>query len=244
MHPSLASTAHRPWPLPAGPWLMAQSWHDLLFAHWPISPETLRPLVPSQLDLDRFDQQCWIGVIPFWMSGVRPRAIPAIPGLSSFPELNVRTYVTRCGRPGVYFFSLDAASLPAVRTARAIYRLPYFFADMRVKDTGPEIAYRCSRRKAEAEFRACYAPRDVVELRKPGTIEHWLTERYCLYTVHDQTVYQGDVHHVPWPLQNASAEIEVNSMARAAGISLPDTRPLLHFAKRLDVVVWPLRRAG
>jgi uncharacterized protein len=223
---------------------MAQSWHDLLFAHWPISPEKLRPLVPSQLDLDRFDQQCWIGVIPFWMSGVRPRGVPAIPGLSSFPELNVRTYVTRSGQPGVYFFSLDAASLPAVRTARAIYHLPYFLADMQVKGTGVEIAYSSARRNAEAEFRACYAPVDAVELRKPETIEHWLTERYCLYTVHGQSAYQGEIHHVPWPLQNASAEINVNSMARAAGITLPDTHPLLHFAKRLDVVVWPLRRAG
>lgn len=223
---------------------MAQSWHDLLFAHWPISPETLRPLVPLQLELDRFDQQCWIGVIPFWMSGVRAHGIPAIPGLSSFAELNVRTYVTRSGRPGVYFFSLDAASLPAVRTARAIYHLPYFLADMQVKGNGQEIAYISSRRNAEAEFRARYAPAASVECRKPGTIEHWLTERYCLYTVHHQTVYQGEIHHVPWPLQNASAEINVNSMARAAGISLPDTRPLLHFAKRLDVVVWPLRRAG
>lgn len=243
MHPSLASTAHRPWPLPVGPWVMAQSWHDLLFAHWPISPETLRPLVPLQLELDRFDQQCWIGVIPFWMSGVRARGTPAIPGLSSFPELNVRTYVTRSGRPGVYFFSLDAASLPAVRTARAIYHLPYFLADMKVKDRGHGIDYSSSRRNAEAEFRARYAPVSSVESRRPGSIENWLTERYCLYTVHEQSVYQGEIHHVPWPLQNADADIKVNSMARAAGISLPETKPLLHFSKRLDVVVWPLRRA-
>src|SRR6266404_1437981 len=117
----LDRTAHRPWPLPSGPWVMAQSWHDLLFAHWPIAPEDMRPLIPAQLELDTFDGQCWVGVVPFWMSGVRARGFPAVPGMSCFPELNVRTYVVCGGKPGVYFFSLDAANRLAVRTARFLY---------------------------------------------------------------------------------------------------------------------------
>src|SRR4029434_453282 len=128
---ALRSTSHRPWPLPRGPWIMAQTWHDLLFAHWPIPPEIMRALVPPQLTLDLFDGQCWLGIVPFWMSGVRGRGLPAIPGLSRFPELNVRTYVTLGKKPGVYFFSLDAANIPAVCAARTFYHLPYFYASMK-----------------------------------------------------------------------------------------------------------------
>ena len=125
---------------------MAQSWHDLLFAHWPIAPEALRPLIPPQLELQTFDKQCWVGVVPFRMSGVRARWLPAIAGTSCFPELNVRTYVVRGGKPGVYFFSLDAANRLAVKTARLLYHLPYFHADMQSDDTGEEIVYRSKRR--------------------------------------------------------------------------------------------------
>ena len=222
---------------------MAQSWHDLLFAHWPIAPEGLRPLIPSQLALETFDGRCWVGVVPFWMSGVRARGVPAIPGASRFPELNVRTYVAYGGKPGVYFFSLEAASRLAVQTARAVYHLPYFYANMKAESAGEEIVHRSLRHDAAAEFRGRYRPVAPVELRKPGTLEHWLSERYCLYTAHKSEVYRGEIHHVPWPLQDASAHISVNSLASAAGIVLPDANPVLHFAKRLDVLVWPLRRA-
>ncbi|HWX91097.1 MAG TPA: DUF2071 domain-containing protein [Terriglobales bacterium] len=221
---------------------MAQTWHDLLFAHWPIPIELMRPLVPPQLELDTFDRQAWVGVVPFWMSGVRTRGLPAIPGLSRFPELNVRTYVTYGGKPGVYFFSLDAANLPAVCTARALYHLPYFRARMKADGAGEKVVYSSSRRRANAEFRGRYAPCAPLQLRQPGTIELWLTERYCLYTVHQGDVYRGEIHHLRWPLQDAGAEIEINSMAGAANIMLPDTPPLLHFARRLDVLIWPLRR--
>jgi uncharacterized protein YqjF (DUF2071 family) len=178
------------------------------------------------------------------MSGVRARGLPAIPGLCRFPELNVRTYVTFADKPGVYFFSLDAANLPAVRAARAFYHLPYFLADMTAEVAGEEINYSSSRRKGKAEFRGLYRPIAPVRLRERGTIEHWLSERYCLYTVHQGSVHRGEIHHRPWPLQDASAEIMTNSTAMAAGVVLPDMRPLLHFARRLDVMIWPLRRVG
>jgi uncharacterized protein YqjF (DUF2071 family) len=223
---------------------MAQSWHDLLFAHWPIAPEAMRPLIPPQLELDTFDQQCWVGVVPFWMSGVRARGLPAIAGTSCFPELNVRTYVVCEGKPGVYFFSLDAANRLAVRSARLLFHLPYFHAEMRSEDTGEEISYRSRRKNGDAEFQGRYHPVNSVALRDKGTLEHWLTERYCLYAAVRRKVYRGEIHHLPWPLQDASAEITVNTMAAAAGITLPDTKPLLHFAKRLDVLIWLLRRVN
>ena len=170
--------------------------------------------------------------------------MPAIPVLSRFPELNVRTYVNYGNKPGVYFFSLDAGSHLAVRGARAFYHLPYFYAEMKADDVGNEIEYRSSRRGAHAEFRGRYGPSTPRKLRSPGTLEHWLTERYCLYTVHHGNLYRGEVHHARWPLQDASAEIQTNTMANAAGIRLPDTKPLLHFSKRQDVLVWPLEKVS
>jgi uncharacterized protein len=223
---------------------MKQTWHDLLFAHWPLPPSAIRPLVPSQLTLDTFDGQCWVAVTPFRLSGIRSRGLPPLPGLSRFPELNVRTYVTLGGKGGVYFFSLDAANLPAVWAARAFFHLPYFHAVMKSEERGGVIHYYSRRHRAAAELRAHYAPRAGVQLRKPGSLEHWLTERYCLYTTHKNQVYRAEIHHLPWPLQDAEAEFETNTVAAAAGIVLPEIAPLLSFARRLEVLIWPLQRAS
>ena len=240
MHPLLQHTAHRPWPLPRGPWIMAQTWHDLLFAHWPLPPQVLRPLVPEQLPLDTYDGQCLLAVAPFHMSNVRPRGLPPLPGFSRLPELNVRTYVKLQDKPGVYFFSLDAGALSAVFAARSFYRLPYYYAHMKVQSSGEEIRYHSVRRvPANAEFRGSYRPAAPVRLRAPGSLEHWLTERYCLYALSRRGhVLRGEIHHAPWLLQPAEAEIRSNTMARAAGLSLPDTPPLLHYAARQDTLVW------
>jgi uncharacterized protein YqjF (DUF2071 family) len=222
---------------------MKQTWHDLLFAHWPIPASVMRPLVPSQLTLDTFDGECWVGVVPFHMSGVRARRFPPLPVLSHFPELNVRTYVTHGGKPGVYFFSLDAASLPAVWAARTFYHLPYFHARMSSQQNAGTIHYSSRRDRGVAEFRGRFRPTAEVRLREKGSIEHWFTERYCLYTTHRDQVYRGEIHHTPWPLQNAEAELEINTVASAAEIPLPNIAPLLLFARRLDVLIWQLQRA-
>ena len=223
---------------------MAQTWHDLLFAHWPIDPAVLRPLVPPELTLDLFQGRCWIGVVPFRMSNIHLRYLPPIPGLSRFPELNVRTYVTLEGKAGVYFFSLDAANLLAVWAARTFYHLPYFHADMSCRSEGESITYSSSRRRETADFRGRYRPIKQVELALPGTVEYWLSERYCLYTTVGSEVFRAEVHHCPWPLQAAEAEIEINTVAQAAGLPEFDHEPLLHFSRKLEVILWPLRRVA
>ena len=230
--------AHRPWPLPTEPWLMEQCWYDLLFAHWQVPADNLRPLVARELPLDTFDGQCWVSVTPFHMSN-RAR-VRALPFTSHFRELNCRTYVNLGGKPGVFFFSLDASSRLAVWGARTFYHLPYHFADMRAEKQGDAIIY--SSRRGSAEFKADYKPVGRVELAARGTLNHWLTERYCLYTVHKANVFRGDIHHVPWPLQEAEAEIEVNTIAEAAGITLPAAPPALSFSRELKVLIWPLQR--
>jgi uncharacterized protein len=233
---------HRPFPLPNRPWIMRQTWNDLLFAHWPVKPAHVRPLVPLQLSLDLFDGSAWIAVTPFHMTDVAPRALPGMPWLSAFPELNVRTYVVHNGTPGVFFFSLDAGRLLAVWGARYGYLLPYFHAHMRVKRSGDEIAYSSRRLRATAEFQGSYGAVGPARRRQKGSVENFLTERYCLFTVAREQVYRGDIHHIPWPLQDAEADIEVNTVAEAAGVPLPQTKPLLHFAEKLDVLIWPLRK--
>lgn len=237
---------------------MAQRWHDLLFAHWPIPVESLRPLVPDILEIDTFDGQAWIGVVPFRMSGVRPRLLPAVPWLSAFPELNVRTYVrfpaAQNDRPGVYFFSLDAANPVAVAIARSTFHLPYFRARMAAQTQGEEVVYRSVRTHTGVpvgELSGVYGPTGPVYAAQPGTLDHWLTERYCLYAVspfHTQPrtgpwrLWRSEIHHGPWPLQPAHAQFEVNTVARSLGLSLGQGAPLLHFARRIDVVVWPPQR--
>jgi uncharacterized protein YqjF (DUF2071 family) len=239
-HQILEETAHRPWPLPSGPWVMTQTWNDLLFAHWPVDAAALRQRIPAAFQLDFFDGQAWLGIVPFQMTNVAPRLVPALPWVSAFPELNVRTYVRVGDKPGVFFFSLDAGSAVAVGAARTLLNLPYYTAEMAVTPAGDAIQYD-SRREAPppAEFRGSYRGIGDVRPPRPGTLEYFLTERYCLYAVnHRHIPYRLDIHHPPWPLQSADAQIGVNTMADAAGIRLPATAPLLHFAKRQDMVCW------
>ena len=239
--------SHRPWPPPSGPWFMTQSWHDLLFAHWPVDARALQEKLPAGLLLDTFDGQAWVCVVPFRMTNVAPRGVPSIPFVSAFLELNVRTYVTLHGKPGVYFFSLDASSTLAVAAARTLFHLPYFAATMSVDAQGSQFVYTSSRQTrmdGAAEFAATYRPIGSVQRPQPGSLEYFLTERYCLYTV-DRNFHAKrlEIHHPPWPLQVAEATIAVNTMADAAGIRLPSTAPLLHFVRRQDVVAWPMSDA-
>jgi uncharacterized protein YqjF (DUF2071 family) len=170
-----------------------------------------------------------------------------VPGLDGFLELNVRTYVRVSDKPGVWFFSLDAASRAAVAAARLVYRLPYYHARMRAEARADRIEYSCVRtddRAAAARFEAEYGPAGETSRAEPGSRLHWLTERYCLYATRGTDVYRAEVHHLPWPLQPGAADVRVNSMAASHGIRLPAAPPLLHFARRLDVLIWPPRRVA
>jgi uncharacterized protein len=235
----LEDVGHRPWPVPAAPWILRQSWHDLMFAHWPVARDRLRELVPSFLEIDTFDTEAWLGIVPFHLSDLSPRGVPALPWISSFNEINVRTCVVHDGIPGVYFFSLDANSAVAVAGATTLFHLPYFLADIRLEEERGRIVYSSRRKSSTAEFEAQYAPAGRVFEPVPGTLEYWLTERYCLYAQDTASkTYRVEIHHRPWQLQAAEAQIPVNSMADAAGIRLPSMVPLLHFARRQDVLTW------
>jgi uncharacterized protein YqjF (DUF2071 family) len=236
---ALSITAHRPWPLPSGPWIMYQCWERLLFAHWPVEATALRAHIPPPLAVDQYEGQAWLGITPFHLSDLRARGLPRMPGASSFPEINVRTYVRLGDKPGVFFFSLDAGSRLAVTGARAAYALPYFHAKMSIEQRGDWLHYT-SERDGRAVFEGRYRPVGDAFSAAAGSLEHFLVERYALYAVpQPNQVHRADIHHAPWLLRPAEAEITRNTMAEAAGITLPDRAPLLHYAERTDVVVWP-----
>ena len=238
-------TAHRPWPLPEGSWVQGQTWDDLLFAHWRVPEDALRSIVPAELSLDTRDGSAWLGMTPFRVNGLRVRGTPPVPLLSSFPELNVRTYVTVEGKPGIWFFSLDAGSRLAVEAARRTYFLPYFHARMSVRQRNGWREYASSRQNGGERpyvWEGRYRPAGEPSPPAPGTLEHFLTERYCLYTLDSaDELRRAEIHHPPWPLQGAEADIALNTMAPTA-LDLPAEPALLHFSARQDVVIWPPTR--
>src|SRR5579859_243164 len=227
-------TSQSPRPLPSGRWVMTQRWNDLLFAHWPIPASAVAPLIPDGLQVDTFHGSAWLGVVPFWMD-----------------RINVRAYVRdqQTGMPGVYFLSLDANNLLAVLFARTVYSLPYYWAEMRLQQRSErEFAFYSRRRGTKtpilfkARYRGLGPTRKLVESRG-GSLEYFLTERYCLFTrSRSGEPMRASVHHIPWPLEEAEAEIEQNDMAAAVGIRLPDDEPVLHYSRRLAVYVWQLER--
>ena len=243
MHAALSQQEHRPWPIPKFGWTWRQSWRDLLFMHWPVPASTLRALVPEKLELQEFEGTAWLGLVPFRMVGVMRRPWPDMPGISAFPELNVRTYVALDGKPGVWFLSLDAANRLAVWAARRFFHLPYYMADMSLVEDAHGLHYRSLRRGGELV--ATYRPTSAPYFARAGMLEHWLTERYCLYAeAPDGSIWRNDVHHHRWPLQSATANVERNTYLDLHGISVGDSPALLHFARRLDVVVWNAERAA
>lgn len=236
---SVDHTDHRPWPLPQRGWLMGQTWEDLLFAHWRVPLEDVRAHVPHELEVELHDGSAWLGIAPFRLTNLRGRGMLPLPGVGSFLELNVRTYVRAADeKPGVWFFSLDAASRLAVEAARRSYRLPYFHARMSAARRGEWIDYQCSRiDEAGRVFAGSYRPAGEVFHAEPGSLEWFLTERYCLYTTdRGGRLMRAEIHHEPWPLQQAEAEVELASISPLA----LDGPPLCHFARRQDVVIWPL----
>lgn len=222
---------------------MWMRWVDLAFLHWPVDARVLEATLPSGLELDTFEGQAWLGVVPFRMENVRPRWVPAIPGVSAFPEINLRTYVIAEGKPGVWFYSLDVPKRLAVTAARRGFHLPYFKARMEVSDEGEGIRYRSERIDGGVPygFEGSYRPTGDIRLAGAGSFEAWLTERYCLYSADKRgQVFRGDVHHVPWPLQSGEAEIRRNTLADGLGLELASECPHVHFVRELDVVAWML----
>ena len=223
-------------------------WRGLLFAHWPVEPDVLRPLVPAGLEIDTFGGRAYLGIVPFGMEDVAPRGLPAIPGLSAFPEVNVRTYVRHGSLDGIWFLSLDAASHVAVEGARTAFHLPYFYASTWMERHGADVVYhseRRDRRGPPAILDAWYRPTGPVAPAAPGSLEAWLTARFRLFAADGGgRLSRTEIRHATWPLQPAEGEVEADPLAAAHGLVLPDSTPHLLFSERLDVKAWWPRRVA
>lgn len=229
---------YRPYPIPSTPWAMTQTWRHLLFAHWPVQPENLNSFIPSPLRLDTYDGLAYISVVPFDMTHIRMRFLPPIPKTTAFAELNVRTYVIHKNKPGVWFFSLDAANPLAVWAARTFVHLPYFHAGIQIEQQGSLFTYHSTRYSNGARFEAKYQPIGDVYVAESGTLDYWLTARYCLYSAKGTAIYRCDIDHCPWPLQPANADVHINDVGQGFGFNHRSAPPLVSYAESLTTHIW------
>jgi uncharacterized protein len=238
-----ASTAHRPYPLAEGPWIMWQEWDNLLFAHWKVSVETLRPYIPPPLALDTFGDSAWIGITPFNCM-IAPRGGQLTPLRWQFYEINLRTYVTLDGHPGIWFFSLDASDKLSIEAARRFYKLPYHFAQIACSEHNGAFAFNSRRQSPDsAGFNVKYAPKGEIFTAQKGSLEYFLVERYCLYAIDDEgQICKAEIHHSPWGLQWAYADISLNTFGHGIGPQAPPAHLL--FSAHQEVAVWPLAESG
>ena len=237
---ALRQTDHRPWPLPTGRWLVAQTWEDLVFAHWRAEPDGVQALLPNGLEVDVYDGSAWVGVNAFRVESVRLHGTLPVPWLSSFPQLNVRTYVRAGRRPGLWFFSLNTPSLLAAETARRVYRLPWRTCRLEIRTPAGRLEINATREEGHA-FAARLSPRSAPEPAEPDTIEHFLLERYCLYARDRGRLMRADLHHRPWEVQPAIGGVDLDTIS-PPGLGLAGEQPLLHVSRLQDTLAWPLER--
>jgi uncharacterized protein YqjF (DUF2071 family) len=235
--------SHRPWPMPAGRWVWYQEWNRVLFLHWRVPVEVLQPLIPRGLELDRFDGDAWVSLVPFTMNRIRPRGLPAVSFVSDFDEVNLRTYVTDGTKAGVYFLSIHAGSALAAWLARTLSGLPYRAAQLARSIEGGTDTYRLQDdEKAislDARFRVTPEP-----VPAKTAVERWLTERYCLYTADEASLYRYEIHHVEWPLQRVEL-VALSHSFRVGDLALSERPPeLCHYSPGVRVVAWPRVKAG
>jgi hypothetical protein len=225
---------------------MKQVWRDLLFIHYEIDPDQIQSQLPKGLEVDIFEGKTYIAVVPFHMTGIRPRFLPSLPYISNFAELNVRAYVQRKGKQGVWFFSLDAANPIAVEIARSFFYLPYMNASMQFSEKNQRIKYssfRKDKRGKNAELILEYEPVSEVYYSQKKTLENWLTERYCLYSVDKKgNIYRGEIHHQPWQLQKAKMNLTENTMLSSHDLTIQPQEPILHFSKYIEVAIYNLEK--
>ncbi|HBZ08711.1 MAG TPA: DUF2071 domain-containing protein [Bacillus bacterium] len=234
---------HRPLPLPPNNWIMRQAWRDVLFLHWPVQPEQLRPFIPSELEIDTYDGSAWIGIVAFAMEGIYFRGLSFFSVVTPFSEMNVRTYVKHKGKPGVFFISLDVNDWASLNIAKRWYRLPYHSADISIRPKGSTIYYESIRKNQPVRFEGTCTAKQEEYFPVNGTLDHFLTEKYCFYTACDKiNIFYGDIHHPPWPLQRADFQIQRNTLFSPLNLDFSDETPIVHFSKGVDSLMWNVKK--
>ncbi|MEL4025318.1 DUF2071 domain-containing protein [Lysinibacillus endophyticus] len=220
--------------LPKIPWIMKQTWENSLFIHYPVRKEVLEPLIPCELALDTYDGVGWVSIVPYYIRDLRGKGLPPIPGTSEFPGYNLRTYIKGKDKPGIYFFYLGAGNFLAPKLARPFFRLPYMQENLKMWKGVDGIRF-------EGEQLSCH----YVHKKKPfnpkkGSLEEWLLERYCFYTLNKGKIFQCNIVHPSWVIYEANAEFHENSLLSKYKIDPLMYKPILHFSKRAEVKIWPL----
>ena len=228
-----------PIPTPEGHWIQGQRWEDLLFCSWPLSVDAIRPLVPSHLDVDTHDGTAWISVVPMWMEDAHFYRLPPLPFISTFPEVNLRTYVRSDGIPGVWFLSLDTESRINVAIARYGFQLPYYFARVSMQRGGNAFRFHSVRPGGEAELDVEYRAEGDLFEPKDGSLEYFLTERYSMYcSMRGGKLFRGDIQHTPWELRPATMELRRHALLEAMGVKVGGEDPVVFYSPATDVVLW------
>ncbi|NMD69298.1 DUF2071 domain-containing protein [Bacillus sp. DNRA2] len=238
--------SHRPWPIPSKNWIMRQTWSHLIFAHYPIPAELLRPYIPSSLIIDTYNGTAWLSIVAFQMEGIYFRGLRGLSVTPKFPEINVRTYVQFNGKPGVYFLSLDVGDWASLIIASRWYHLPYQPAQVSFIKEKQSFKVRSSRRgtlKHPIEFYGAFEPLSDVYFPEKETLDHWATERYCLFSTDKRAnLYCGEIHHIAWPIQKVKTEITKNSLFTPFQLQPSESEPIVHYAKGLDTLFWNIKR--
>lgn len=237
----LQQTDHREYPLPKGPWIMMQKWEHLLFMHWPVREDLIKNHLPPGLELDTYDGNAWISIIPFKVSAMRLRKMPKLPYFGCFLELNVRTYVKKDKKAGVYFFSLDTSKLLAAAGGR-IATLSYYYAKMNMKKERDQIIFSSVRKgKSTSGFKASYRPAADPFHPEKESLDYWLMERYFLYSYRYGKLFRGDIHHRKWEVQKAEADVKKQTMTAFLGEKTSYTKPLFHYARSKQALFWMVK---
>ncbi len=239
-HPAFVHSEHRPWPPPRRPWMLQQTWTNVLSMHWPVAPSALKRFVPSALELQEHDDTGWLSVIALQIEAMRFRALPSLPGLSTFPQLNLRTYVQCEGKPGVWFLRVDADNPLAAWGARELLHLPYVFSSIMAEESDGAHCFTATRKEDDTAFRARYRPRSESYESPPGSLAHVLMERYCQYSLGSKgQLLRTELHHQTWPLHDVDVDVEQNTLFASHALDAPAASPSVAlYTRRLEAVIW------
>ncbi|RKQ34758.1 YqjF family protein [Oceanobacillus halophilus] len=238
-------TDHRPFPFPSKHWMMKQKWKNISFLHWPLSESQLRPFIPKQLTIDTYHGQAWVGMVIFEMESIHLRGIPKYSITPNFSEVNVRTYVTYNGVPGIYFLSIDVDNWASVTLAKRWYHLPYHSANISIEKSHESYHYESIRHgQSQIKGEGMIHPLPESYIADKDSLDYWLMERYRLYSINKkQSLYKADIHHKPWSLQKAETTIHRNTILSELTIGLDAFFPAVsHFSSGLDTLFWNIKR--